>query len=447
MSSLFPEKPTKSRPKGRWILEYNIYIDGAAKRPPPRIKKTKKSDIPNKVRIAAQDLEVATKTGTASNSAIDQWVRGYPELKIKPLISLEDACRVFRGYRDTLSRTGQYSAVDFDGAVEIYSNERLANQKRGADTDNRSHQVTMAELNRVLRWVKAEHPTLTTLTPDAYFNWWLQLRGKFASSTVNKRNYALRLFLDICVREGMIPVSPYSDRCPTLQQVNEKERRILDVEEVEGTIERIRQEEEYYLDPMGRKHSMHGCLPIAQMIGLNTGVRTKELRWLEWDCVRLSDRKSSYMNVQQTTCKQTNYVGNVKTGQWRTIGINSLLKEWFKKEKARQEELDIIGQFVTPSGRFDHPTRRGNVIDETLLGRSMLEFNEREHDIYTRPEWPTYYSYRHTFATNLLRSGKDLETVRNRMGHTSIATTQKYLRYIDAQDNTVEDDLPWVAPS
>jgi hypothetical protein len=80
MSSLYPERPTKSFPKGRWILEYNIYIDGVAKRPSPRIKRVMKSRIPNKVRIAAQDLEVATKTGTASNAAIDQWVRGYPEL-------------------------------------------------------------------------------------------------------------------------------------------------------------------------------------------------------------------------------------------------------------------------------------------------------------------------------------------------------------------------------
>ena len=75
----------------------------------------------------------------------------------------------------------------------------------------------------------------------------------------------------------------------------------------------------------------------------------------------------------------------------------------------------------------------------------MLEFNEREHDIYKRPEWPTYYSYRHTFATNLLRSGKDLESVRERMGHISIATTQKYLRYISAEETTIEDDLPWVS--
>ena len=75
----------------------------------------------------------------------------------------------------------------------------------------------------------------------------------------------------------------------------------------------------------------------------------------------------------------------------------------------------------------------------------MLEFNQREHDIYKRPESPTYYRYRHTFATNLLRSGKDLESVRERMGHISIATTQKYLRYISAEETTIEDDLPWVS--
>ena len=75
----------------------------------------------------------------------------------------------------------------------------------------------------------------------------------------------------------------------------------------------------------------------------------------------------------------------------------------------------------------------------------MLEFNEREHDIYKSPEWPTYYSYRHTFATNLLQSGKDLESVRERMGHISIATKEKYLRYISAEETTIEDDLPWVS--
>ena len=74
----------------------------------------------------------------------------------------------------------------------------------------------------VVGWVKEAHPSLTTLTPDAYFQWWLGLRGRFASSTVNKRNYALRSFLRLCVTHGMISESPYDkDRCPTLKQITD----------------------------------------------------------------------------------------------------------------------------------------------------------------------------------------------------------------------------------
>ena len=449
MSSLFFEKPTKSRPKGRWILQYQIYIDGSRRSPPGTIKRAKKSDIPNKVRLAAEALEKATMTGNATNADIDQWVRGFPESRVKPLISTEEACKIFPGYGDALRRTGAYAAIDFDSIRKIYSDERLANQTRGIDTNNRSHRESMNEYDRVLKWVQAEHPTLTTLTSDKYFDWWLDLRGRFASSTVNKKNYALRNFLKICAKKGMIAESPYDkDRCPTLEQVTNTERRILDFDEVDGTIQRIRQEEEFYLDHKvgsSRAHPLHGCLPIAQMIGLNTGIRTKEARWLEWTALRLFDRKPSTMIIQQVTCKKSGHIGNVKNGEWRTIGINSLLKEWLKKEKDRQEKIGILGQFIIPSGRFDQPSRRGSPVSDNQIGDSMLEFNQREHDIYKRPEWPTYYSYRHTFCTNLLRSGVDLESVRNRMGHTSIVTTQQYLRYIDAEDNTIEDDLPWVA--
>ena len=115
MSSLSFEKPSQSVPKGRWVLEYCIWINGNAKITPGKIKRTKKSDIPNKVRLAVKDLEEATKTGTATNAEIDQWVEGFPESRIQPLISTEEACQIFPGYRDTLRRTGTWAVIDFDG--------------------------------------------------------------------------------------------------------------------------------------------------------------------------------------------------------------------------------------------------------------------------------------------------------------------------------------------
>ena len=526
--------------QGQWVLKWKVFH--GTKSTEKRIVSKKKSAIANKLRLAVDNLEQCTKTGVATNAEIDQWVEGFADLGAKkPLLSLEEACAIFEGYRDTRRRTGTQVAIDFDSIRKIYSDERLAKQRDRADTDNRSHRSTMNEYDRVLKWVQTEHPTLTTLTPDTYFDWWLNLRGQFASSTVNKRNYALRNFLTICVRKDMIAENHYpKDRCPVLKQITDTERRVLDFEEVDATIERIRREEDYYLNPFprrgldrdleearatnaaehgnlsasyrgtvktdkreaflralkkdlnvskaaqeaglkstgslyterrynsefaerwrkiedevteeyrcgrmntGRSHPMHGSLPIAQMIALNTGIRTKEARWLEWDVCHLFDKKPSTMVIQRVKCKKTGHIGNVKTGEWRMIGINALLKEWLKKEKARQEKLNILGQFVIPSGRIDRPNGGGAPISDNQIGDSMLEFNQREHDIYKRPEWPTYYSYRHTFATNLLRSGKDLETVRERMGHISIATTQKYLRYINAEETTIENDLPWV---
>ena len=52
------------------------------------------------------------------------------------------------------------------------------------------------------------------------------------------------------------------------------------------------------------------------------------------------------------------------------------------------------------------------------------------------------YCLRHTYCTSLLRAGVDLETVRHRMGHSSILTTQRYLRYMEPETHPTEK-LPY----
>jgi site-specific recombinase XerD len=450
MSSFYRRKADPTHPKGRYELKWNIYIDGKPKTPPMKITRLKKHLIPNKVISEVKQIEEATRLGIASDTDIERWLTGYPEISIPPLIRVEDALRAFPGYRDSAFRTDKFD-VDFSKAIDRYSDLALAEQqkdktaKRKDDTDD-SHHETMNELNRVLNWLVVQHPTVRTFTRDNYFDWWIGLQREYANSTVNKRNFAMRKFLQICVDLGMLKESPYpADLCKQLPQSDTKPRRILNIEEVENTLEILSEKAELYYSPEGRRFPLHGCLPISILLGLHTGVRTNECRWAEWNKLRYNSKRPSdnYITIQSTTCEKTKRYHSAKTHEWRRIGINSRLREALISEKKRQEELGILGQFIIPSGRFNRPSSRGTVVSDNQFADSLNEFNTTESDIYTTPEMPTYYSYRHTYCTNLLRSGVDLETVRARMGHSSILTTQKYLRYIDAREETVEEKLPY----
>jgi len=51
------------------------------------------------------------------------------------------------------------------------------------------------------------------------------------------------------------------------------------------------------------------------------------------------------------------------------------------------------------------------------------------------------HALRHAHASWLLAGGADLEVVKERLGHSSIVTTQKYLGTLDETDETAIDAL------
>ena len=57
------------------------------------------------------------------------------------------------------------------------------------------------------------------------------------------------------------------------------------------------------------------------------------------------------------------------------------------------------------------------------------------------PETVTVHGLRHAHASWLLAGGADLQVVKERLGHSSIVTTQKYLGALDVTDETAIDAL------
>ena len=83
-----------------------------------------------------------------------------------------------------------------------------------------------------------------------------------------------------------------------------------------------------------------------------------------------------------------------------------------------------------PKDRWAHPRDWFRVqVWKPALQSAGLDFHVRMHDL------------RHAHASRLLAGGADLQVVKERLGHASIATTEKYLHSLPDADETAPDAL------
>lgn len=139
---------------------------------------------------------------------------------------------------------------------------------------------------------------------------------------------------------------------------------------------------------------------------LMTGLRMSEAKYLEW-----GDLHNGMLHVQAHPPRF-----NPKTHEERRIPVPTALWTMLHSMERRPGKLVFPTATGTPDWHLLRHCKR--IAERAGLNASAWGLHK----------------FRKTYCTNLLRSGMDVRTVMSLMGHSSIQTTLRYLRPIEAEN-------------
>ena len=238
-------------------------------------------------------------------------------------------------------------------------------------------------------------------------NDWIQERAKkVKNDTINRDVTTLKAALNQAVKWKLIEANPIADTQPLESDESEivrylskeEERSLLKtVAEYEADLNKKRdsgnawREERKYETLPEIKHPIKPIVTLA----LNTGARRNEIFSLTWEKIDFHSKTITFLG---------------KNRKLRRIPMNSLVEKTLIAWK--ESNCQVANNLVFP-GRTGNKLNNLDKSWKTILEKAEIS-NFRWHDM------------RHHFASWLVMSGVDLNTVRELMGHSSIKMTLRY---------------------
>ncbi len=228
------------------------------------------------------------------------------------------------------------------------------------------------------------------------------------ASSINRKVTALKAAINWGVKRGFLKANPlngletlpeHDSKAKVRFLSKEEEERlmaVLDIRDEEKKQERIRYNvwrSSRGMEPLPELPEDH--LKTMVIISLNTGLRRNELFSLEW-----SDVDDGGITVRSS---------NAKSGKARHVPLNKRARQALEDWSIGKDRNGLVFPSPKTGGRMGHC----NSAWEAVLERADIE-DFRWHDM------------RHTFASNLVMAGVDLNTVRELLGHADLKMTLCY---------------------
>ena len=225
---------------------------------------------------------------------------------------------------------------------------------------------------------------------------WCESRnGLVSASTLKAERQVLRVFL----RWAASPTRGFITRVPEIPRtigVSKRLPRPLSEDELVALFETMKR----HPRPQVR------ALEPFVMVQLHAGLRRDEARFLQW-----ADIDLDLGELRVTNKSELGF--SIKDHEERQIAMNQALHSYLKRHRESRVDSE---PWVCVTERFTQWT----------VGVSHW-FRELWNSAGISRDHGTSHRFRHTFATQLLRTGVDLATLRDLLGHSDLSVTSRYL--------------------
>ena len=230
----------------------------------------------------------------------------------------------------------------------------------------------------------------------------LQAEKELSPKTIKNVHGVLHRALEQAQKMGYIRSDPLA--AVTLPRIERKQIKPLEDEELSAFLKEIR----------GNPYE------LVYFVTVFTGLRQGEVLGLTWDCVNF-EKQTLLINKQHGKKKGTREYcfSSLKNDRPRVIKVADGVMDALKKQQLRQQRWA-----ARLKDGWDNPD---NLVFTTETGRYLcnqtvyLAFKKivrRLHLDATR-----FHDLRHTYAVNSLKSGDDIKTVQENLGHQTAAFT------------------------
>ena len=211
-----------------------------------------------------------------------------------------------------------------------------------------------------------------------------------SNNTINRKISSLRTYYKFLLKIGDIEVSPLAKH--KVLKTSKKLQVPFSEKEIENVLEILKEDESF----VGIRNKL-----IVELF-YSTGMRRGELVNLKIYDISISQKTIKVLGKRNKERIIPLLPSTLET-------INTYLN--YRKDLYVDKDLDYL--FIT---------EKGNKIYETLVYRVINEyFGKASEKVKKSP-----HILRHSFATHLLNEGADIKSVKELLGHSSLASTQIY---------------------